>query len=135
MTDGEPISEVQPKQEGMPQTRIMELLKEASSPDCDGQRLNAIQVELTHAAPGWEEHPEGPIHELDTAGAGINTLLESLYVDTIHNDRSKLPSLFPAFAVMAGAREPGMLVARVDWSLAENEPVGPKTSVPPEPDR
>ncbi|MEY2664633.1 MAG: hypothetical protein RIT04_441 [Candidatus Parcubacteria bacterium] len=94
----------------MNQKRIKDLLIEASQPNCTHQRRNQIHVELSKATVGSRE--------TDTPAAGVCVVLDILYVDTIKHHPERLPSLFPAFAVMCGDRPDSDLVADIDWQHA-----------------
>ena len=98
----------------MDQQRLMELLTEASKPECDSRRRNSIQVELGQASAAAGK--DGVI-EVEGKVAGIHLVLETLYVQTILNRPELLPTLFPAFAVICGDRDENLVVADTNWSL------------------
>ena len=98
---------------GIPQQKIMDLLKEAADSSCPNNRLTEIHVGLTNAAAGGDEE----IKSTDDQEAGIRTVLDSLYVDTIKNNRQSLPSLFPVFATICGSRDKNSLLTDIDWSV------------------
>ena len=100
----------------MQQNRIKELLAEASSPDCNDTRVDAIQVELSQATAAMEE--DGTYSIAGEKGAA-NFVLSGLFHSTQANRREKLPDLFPVFALLCGDREPGHMTADIDWSLVE----------------
>ena len=100
----------------MKQARIMALLIEASllarQTEQNARRLNEIQVELASAV--YDNH-EGQ-NRLNSRAAGLRTCLNKLYVTTLTNDPSKLPGLFPAFAILCGERD-GTIIADPDWEI------------------
>ena len=96
----------------MEQKLLKRLLEEAAHPNCLWPQRNHIQRLLVRAAAGGDRE----VLSTDDREAGIRTVLESLYVDTVRNRPDLLPTLFPAFAVMCGDRT-GTIVADVDWSL------------------
>ncbi|MCR4328790.1 MAG: hypothetical protein NUV53_04785 [Patescibacteria group bacterium] len=96
----------------MNQKELKLLLQEAASPDCPWQRRNEIQCKLGEASPAMRA--DG-VYEIDGREAGMHLVLNQLYVDTIQNRPDLLPSLFPAFAVICGDREEGIICADVDW--------------------
>lgn len=100
----------------MEQRKLKELLEEAAKPECTWQRRNEIQCLLGAATPAMRD--DG-VYEIEGRGAGMHTVLEHLYVDTIKNKPEILPSLFPFFAVICGDRDKEMIVAEIDWSLVQ----------------
>ncbi len=98
----------------MNQKELKSLLDEAAQNDCSWQRRNEIHCMLGKASPGMGA--DG-VYEIDTPGAGIQAVLDELWVETVQNRPQLLPALFPAFAVMCGDREDGTINAGVDWSL------------------
>lgn len=98
----------------MNQKELRDLLKEAASSDCSWERRNEIQCKLGKASPAMKA--DG-VYKINGQKAGMHLVLEKLYVDTIRNRPELLPSLFPAFAVICGDRQEGIICADVDWSL------------------
>lgn len=101
----------------MTQQRILELLIEAAQSSCDPIRINAIQVEFKQAAVQKREYPE--------QAWGIQVVLDNLYVDTIRQDRSRLPELLPAFALICGIRSRGTCISPIDWSAIPKPSTNP----------
>ncbi len=93
--------------EGLPQGRILDLLIEASNPNCTWMRRIKIQNILGHAIVD------------DSAREGISLVLDGLYVKTLKNRPVKLVELFPFFALVCGERDENSRVAKIDWNLEE----------------
>lgn len=100
----------------MKQSELKALLKEAANPECSWQRRNEIQCKLGDATAAMNE--DG-VYKIEGREAGLHLLLDSLYVSTVQNRPELLPTLFPAFAIICGDREEGILVADVDWSIVD----------------
>lgn len=98
----------------MNQKEMKTLLQEAASPDCSWRRRNEIQCKLGKASPAMQA--DG-VYKIKGREAGMHLVLDKLYVDTIQNRPELLPLLFPAFAVICGDRQEGIICADVDWSL------------------
>ncbi len=99
----------------MKQIEIKALLIEAADPGCSWERRNAIQCELGHASPAMRE--DG-VFEIEGRAAGMQLVLDGLYVETIRHHPGLLPTLLPAFAIICGDREEGMICANIDWTIA-----------------
>ena len=98
----------------MNQKELMALLQEAATPGCTWERQNEIQCILGSASPAMRD--DG-VYEIEGREAGMQLVLDHLYVDVIQNRPELLPSLFPVFAVICGDRQEGLICASVDWSL------------------
>ncbi len=98
----------------MQQTRILELLKEASRQSCTIERFNQIQCELGSASAAMG--PDG-VYQIEGTVAGLQLVLDHLIVDAWENRRDMLPGLFPVFALISGDRDDRYIIADIDWSL------------------
>jgi hypothetical protein len=97
--------------------QIYELLLEASKDETSDSRKNKIQCLLGEQAAGFNDE----YYNIHGRGAGINLILDKLYVDTLENNPKLLPSLLPVFAIISGNREKGKcLVANADWNFINN---------------
>ena len=101
--------------EGMLQSEILALLKEASTIDrSDFQQVARIQVQLGAAIlnpTSRDEFSEGKRE-------GLEMLLDSLYVNALQNAPEMLPLLFPVFALLCGLRSSkSWLADSIDWEL------------------
>ncbi len=106
----------------MQQKRILELLQEASQPNCTLARANQIELELREGCPKHvdQENPRGGERENGYEEGrcdGHDEVINSLFVDTFEKRRELLPSLFPLFAMICGDKDDNMMRADIDWSL------------------
>jgi len=96
--------------------QIYELLLEASKDETSEFRKNKIHCLLGEQAAGFN----GCCYEIEGRAAGINLILDKLYVDTLENNPKLLPSLLPVFAIISGEREKNKnIVAYADWSFVD----------------
>lgn len=100
----------------MQQQTILNLLEEAAELATDmprnWRRVNEIQCLLNHAA---FQDDEGQDPLLSRAAA-LQTVIDHLYVEAIRNAPQRLPTLFPAFALLCGDMEHS-IIAHIDWSI------------------
>lgn len=99
----------------MKQKEIRRLLEEASQLHCTWQRRNQIQCQLGEASAAvCGDGAESRV-------AGLQLILDKLYVDTLKSYPGYLPKLFPVFAMICGERDNRMLVTDVNWYLCDKQ--------------
>lgn len=84
---------------------IHKLLVEASTADVN--RATEIICELCEAMAACL--PDGT-HEIDTPAAGIETLLDTLFILMYHGNPRLLPAMLPVFFLACGDRPDGMIL-------------------------
>ncbi len=102
----------------MDQNVLKALLEEAAQSNCTWERRNAIQCLLGEASVALGE--DGAF-ESEGREAGMQLVLDKLYVDVIDHRPEVLPALFPVFALLCGDRKEGLMCADVDWSLVPSK--------------
>lgn len=101
-------------QNGLEQSHILSLLKEAAT--ANQERLNRIVIELRGAVCQLDQLDFAQEARQDT----LETMVDSLFWDAVKNaPADKFPSLFPAIAMLCGARDTRDILANVDWTLVQ----------------
>lgn len=89
---------------------VYKLLLEASFEDTSVHRLNKIQVELCDAIRNNNSCTDKRIH-------GIMLVLDTVFCETIENNRELLPSLLPMFAIICGDRLENTVIGHAEWDV------------------
>ena len=98
----------------MKSEQIMDLLREAATPQCSNERRIEIQIELERASPSWNANG---IPTLDARAEGILIVFERLYVQTLAHKPELLPIFYPVFSIICGDRPEHLMISDIDWSL------------------
>ena len=96
----------------MNQKLIKKLLIEASKESTSLKRKTEIHLELGKASASFN----GEYYNTTTPAAGMNVILDTLYMSCLINRPAELPRLLPVFILICGDREEKSIIADIDWA-------------------